>query len=99
MCDDFNKAEWLTVRLAEAKLIDPATAEWDWDWRLIHDPYGLGIDLPDDCSFLVKFLFARRPGSSIWVWFNDLTDDVCEALWKQVDVEKLDILPWEDIPI
>ena len=98
MCDDFSKAEWLAVRLAEAKLIDPATAEISCDWCQIDDPYGL-YDLAEDrCSCVGKVRFARRPGSSIWVCFYDLTDDVREALWKRNDVEKL-YVPWELEPL
>jgi hypothetical protein len=41
MSNDQSKDEWLAVRLAEAKNIDPEAAEIDFVWGQIADPYGL----------------------------------------------------------
>ena len=80
MNDTQTKEELLAVRQAEAKQIDPETAEIDWDWGQILDPYGLDPDLPDECCQVGRIYFARRPGSEIWVCFYDLPTAVGKAL-------------------
>jgi hypothetical protein len=72
MTDNQSKEEWLALCHSEAKLIDPMTAEMHWVYRNTFDPYGLDPDLPDEYSSQEKTLFARRPGSHVWVCFDDL---------------------------
>ena len=84
MTEDQSKEEWLALRHSEAKLIDPATAEIEWSYGQILDPYGLDPHSPDDDDYCVgRVYFARRPGSDIWVCFYDLPDAVCEAMWQR----------------
>jgi hypothetical protein len=71
-----SKDEWLAVRHAEAKLIDPRTARVRWHWGHIFDPYGIDPDLPSEQRHIGRLLFACRPGSKIWVSFFDLPDNV-----------------------
>jgi len=85
MTDNRSKEEWLALRRAEAKLIDPATAEIEWSYGQILDPYGLDPDLPDECYCVGRVYFARRPGCDISLCFCDLPDGVRKALWKRVD--------------
>lgn len=80
MSDDLSKEEWMALRLAEAELIDPATAEWDWRWGQIIDPYGDISDFPKEWECVGRIYFARRPGSDIWVCFWDLPSEVSDAL-------------------
>ena len=84
MSDTQVKGEWLAVRHAEAKLIEPQTAELDWDWGQILDPYGIDPDLPGECRCVGRVYFARRPASDIWVCFYDLPKETREALWKRM---------------
>ena len=73
---------WLDERKREALLIDPATAEVDWSFEQTLDPYGVIPDLPEELQQVGREYFARRPGSDIWVHFDDLPDDVREKLRK-----------------
>ena len=84
MIDNQSNEEWLALRHSEAKLIDPETAEINFSYRQVLDPYGLDRDFPDELFCVGRAYFARRPGSDIWVWFGDLPGDVCNALWKRV---------------
>ena len=86
MSEDLSVEEWLAVRRAEAKLIDPATTVVGWDYGQTLDPYGLG--LAEELWQVGRNYFARRPGGEIWVSFHDLPIDVCKALWKRRDGEK-----------
>jgi hypothetical protein len=60
-----------TLRKAVGLQIDPNTAEVDWTYAQVLDPYGDGLDL------------ARSPGSDLWVWFGDLPDTTRKALWDK----------------
>ena len=69
-------------REREALLIDPATAEVNWSFEQTLDPYGEKPDLPEKLKQVGREYFARRPGSDIWVHFDDLPDEVREKLRK-----------------
>ena len=69
---------WLAVRKEAAKQIDPNTAEVFWEYGPIGDPYGLLPPLEE--SDADRHYFARAPGSEVWVSFDDLPDEVCQAL-------------------
>ena len=71
---------WFAVVKEEALKIDPATAEVDWSWVQILDPYGLCDELPKDCRQTGRLYFAHRPGSGVWVEFGDLPDKTAAAL-------------------
>jgi hypothetical protein len=88
MCDELK--EWLGLRLAEAKLIDPATAKLFWEYGYNLDPYGLDPDMPDDFKQVGRVYFACRPESDIWVCFYYLPHDVRDALWKRRNFEEDD---------
>ena len=97
MFDDLSNEEWLAIRLAEAELIDPATAEVSCDWGYIVDPYGIDPDLPEECKCVGRLDFARRPGRDIWVCFYDLPKDVLEALRKRLDGENANAMADEEL--
>ena len=78
-------------RLEEGRKIDPATAEVKWTYAEIGDPYGDGIELPEDWQVGREY-FARRPGSEVWVSFRDLPDATREALGEQ-DESELEFFP------
>ena len=81
--DNMTAEEWLAIRKAEAKLIDPFTAvDWQYGWTF--DPYDV-LDLPEEEQQAERQFFARRPDGDIWVSFMDLPDDVCAALWKHIN--------------
>ena len=90
--NEITVEQYLAIRKAEALLIDPATAEVDWDWIRIMDPYGV-LDLPEEMQCVGRGYFARRPGSNIWVSFYDLPDETRHALR---DKPMIDAWPFDD---
>src|SRR5438132_170649 len=43
--------------------IDPETAEVEWTYAQTLDPYGDGLDLPEEYQQVGREYFARSPGS------------------------------------
>jgi hypothetical protein len=80
---------WLAVRKEAAKHIDAATAEVDWNYAEVLDPYGIDPLLPeeyrltDECRCVGRSYFARSPGSDVWVEFGDLPKATREGLWRR----------------
>jgi len=69
------------LRRAVGLQVDPETAEVDWAYRETLDPYGDGIDLPEEYRGHVgRAYFARSPGSDIWIAFCDLPEATRNAL-------------------
>lgn len=62
------------------KLIDPATAEMMWQWRQVLDPYGVGLDIPEEGNCVGREYFVRAPNSDIWVWTYDLPDEIFQEV-------------------
>jgi|RhiMethySRZTD1v2_1073278.scaffolds.fasta_scaffold3639854_1 hypothetical protein len=85
MTEQMTVEEWLAVRRAEGRKIDPATAEVDWRYAQVLDPYGVYPDLPEECDCIGREYLARRPGSKIWVEFGDLPDKTCKELWQRLE--------------
>jgi hypothetical protein len=80
-----EKAEierWLAIRKEEALKLDPETAEVDWWYEQVLDPYGVfdEWELPEEFDCVGRAYFARAPGSDIWVWFGDLPKQTVERL-------------------
>jgi hypothetical protein len=71
--------QWLAVRKEAALKIDPNTAEVFWKYGDIGDPYGVLPPLEED-DVVGRNYFARAPGSEVWVSFDDLPDEICQAL-------------------
>jgi hypothetical protein len=71
--------EWRAIRKKEALNIDPHTAEVLVVSGLGSDPYGIFPPLPEG-DYIGRNRFARRPGSSVWVWFGDLPKEVRDAI-------------------
>jgi hypothetical protein len=67
---DYLKA----LRKEAGRYIDPETAEVEWVYAQVLDPYGDGPDLPEECQQTGRDYFARSPGSNVWIWFGDLSD-------------------------
>jgi hypothetical protein len=82
MSNEVNIEQWLGVRKQAGLEIDPATAEVDWEFAQVADPYGIYPDLPEECQQVGRAYFARSPGSDIWVHFSDLPDETRNALWE-----------------
>jgi len=81
---DKEKIEkFLAIRKEAAQYIDPETAEVDWTYGQILDPYGVDPDLPDELSCAGRVYFARSPESDIWVSFHDLPEEISSALWEK----------------
>jgi hypothetical protein len=83
-----KKLRWEQFRAArkEAGLkIDPETAEVDWNFGYVADPYGIGTedDIPEELRAIDRLRFARSPGSDVWVYFGDLPDATRDALWRR----------------
>jgi hypothetical protein len=83
MTENMSVEEWLAIRKGEALKIDPATAEVDWSYEQVLDPYGVCPNLPEDCECVGREYWARRPSSDIWVVFGDLPEKTREALWDR----------------
>jgi hypothetical protein len=82
MSSEMTKEQWLAIRKEAGLKIDPQTAEVDWTYADISDPYDV---LPDDAraGCVGRAYFARSPGSDIWVCFDDLPEMVRDALWEK----------------
>jgi hypothetical protein len=63
--------------------IDPETAEVEWTYAQTLDPYGDGLDLPEEYQQVGREYFVRSPGSNVWVCFDDLPDATRDALWEK----------------
>ena len=73
---------WFKTREEEAPKIDPETAEVEWTYGRVLDPYDV-IGIPRGCDCVGREYFARRPGGDIWVNFSDLPEATREALWNR----------------
>ena len=69
------------IRKEAGLKIDPETAEVDWTYGQVLDPYGVYPDLPEEYRQVGRAYFARSPGSDIWVNFGDLPEATRDALW------------------
>jgi hypothetical protein len=74
--------QWLAIRKEAGLKIDPETAEVDWNYGDICDPYGVcdEWELPEEFLCVGRVYYARSPESDIWVSFDDLPDTVREKL-------------------
>jgi hypothetical protein len=80
--DQITVEQWLAIRKQAALHMDPETAEVEWIYADITDPYGV---LPE-CErggCLGRAYFARTPGSNVWVEFGDLPKMTHDALWQK----------------
>jgi hypothetical protein len=71
------------LRKAVGLQIDPETAEVEWIYAQVLDPYGELPDLPEECRQIGRDYFARSPGSDLWIWFGDLPEATRVALWAK----------------
>jgi hypothetical protein len=60
------------------------TSQEDWHWGHTLDPYGVR-NLAAEERQVQRVYFARSPGSNIWVSFDDLPSEVCNALWAKLE--------------
>jgi len=74
--------KWLAIRKEAGRKIDPETAEVDWTYGVVGDPYGIHPE-PEECYNVGREYFARSPGSDVWVSFGDLPTATQEALWEK----------------
>jgi hypothetical protein len=69
--------------------IDPETAEVEWAYIQLIDPYGVfPQEIVDQHWCVGRGYFARAPGSDIWVEFGDFPDATTEALWPRIESRK-----------
>lgn len=83
MTDEMTVEEWLAIRKEAGLKIDPETAEVNWCYAQVADPYGVYPDLPEECDCVGRAYFARAQGSDVWVEFGDLPKATEEALWNK----------------
>ena len=58
------------IRKEAGLKIDPETAEVDWTYAQVLDPYGgAAPNFPEEYWCVGREYFARSPGSDIWVQF------------------------------
>jgi hypothetical protein len=75
---------WKALLQAAGRQIDPETAEVDWTYIQIIDPYGvLPNDIVEENDCVGRGYFARAPGSDLWIEFGDLPEPTREALWRR----------------
>jgi hypothetical protein len=90
--------EFRERRREAGRKIDPETAEV----RCVHgqtlDPYGLYLELPEECHQVGRNYFARSPGSDIWVEFGDLPAATRNGLWKRDRAGLLFPAGFEEVP-
>ncbi|MCZ6839923.1 MAG: hypothetical protein O7G13_11685 [Alphaproteobacteria bacterium] len=79
--NDLSTDQWLNIRKERGRKIDANTAEVEWCYAQVLDPYGIDPDLPEECRSIGRAYFARSPDSEIWVWFGDLPDEVRKKFW------------------
>jgi hypothetical protein len=81
---DREKAKrWLAIRKKAGLKIDPETAEVDWSYEWVFDPYRIYPAMPKEYQQAGREYFARAPGSEIWVWFGDLPKGTRQALLRK----------------
>jgi hypothetical protein len=86
--DCISKAEYnrrMEERRAAGLLLDPSTAEIDWNYAQTLDPYGDGLPLLPQEEQIGREYFARAPGSDIWVGVGDLPNATRDAIWKRIE--------------
>jgi hypothetical protein len=71
------------LRKEVGRHIDPDTAEVDWVYAQVLDPYGDGRDLPEEFQQVGRDYFARSRGSNLWIWFHDLPDATADRLLEK----------------
>jgi hypothetical protein len=78
--------EFLLIRKEAGLKIDPATAAVTWQHAQILDPYGVrDLSPEEDCVGAV--LFARAPGSDVWVSQYELSSATVDALKVRIKQE------------
>jgi hypothetical protein len=77
---DQERKSWLAIREEAALAIDPETADVDWCYAQIVDPYGVYPELHEEYDCVGRVYFARSPGSEVWVCFYDLPKAVRDRL-------------------
>jgi hypothetical protein len=58
--DEMSVDQYLAIRKEAALKIDPDTAEVDWSYIQIMDPYGVRADLPEECHCFGIFCSFSR---------------------------------------
>ena len=79
-------------RRAAGLLINPSTAEIDWNYAQTLDPYGDGLPLLPRAEQIGREYFARAPDADIWVSVHDLPDATRDAIWERLENKKVAIL-------
>lgn len=80
-----ERQEFLSARKQAGLKIGPATAEVDWEFVDMADPYGIRPDLRAEC--VGRVYFACSPGDDIWVHSEDLPKATWDALRERLDRE------------
>jgi hypothetical protein len=84
--------EFRSIREEAGLKIDPATAEVNWEWAQVADPYGIRPDLPREYQQVGRVYFARSPESHIWVEFGDLPGAIRDSLWERLRAAPVEFL-------
>jgi hypothetical protein len=80
---EMTAKQWLAIRKEAGLRMDPDTAEVDWRYGAVFDPYEIEPDLPEELQVAGRVYFARSPGSDIWVEFGDIPETTRDALWEK----------------
>jgi hypothetical protein len=82
-----KREEFLSERKAAGLKLDPATAEAIYLSACVTDPYGVYHDPEDYCYGRV--IFARAPGSKIWVSEYEIPTPILKAILARVANERM----------
>lgn len=83
MSEEEERENFREIRRQAGMMIDPNTANVDWWYIQVMDPYGIDPELPEELQCVGRGYFARYPESDIWVHFDDLPDAARDALWEK----------------
>jgi hypothetical protein len=87
---DRERKEFLSERRAAGLKLDPATAEVIW-WHVdVYDPYGIYDPDPDVDGCIGRLMFARAPGSKLWIADEDIPVATVDALRARLANELAD---------
>jgi hypothetical protein len=89
--DCISKIEYrrrMEERRTAGLLIDPTTAEIDWNYAQTLDCYGDGLPLLPQEEQVGREYFACAPDSDIWVSVGDLPETTRDAIWKRFENTK-----------
>jgi hypothetical protein len=84
--DEYRKL--MAMRIAAGRLIDPATTKICWRHACMFDPYGDGLDIPEDLQIVGREYYVRASGAETWMWVhvNDLPERSRDVILQRIAI-------------